>query len=365
MIFADFKKITLTIVMFISMLTLIAACGDVISPSSTPQDYSGPGSKWDVNLAADDTFTITRRASVNAATDLTVEGSYSTLTTGFVELMVTTATGTGSPAAGDQAVALEIPGYAFILMPIDPASDQLIAMNASGECPTTNMTGNWVIVNGEDGRDATSSTQDYFGTFAFDVTSGTGSLPSMYALGGSFAPLAPGSIDPGTCANGIMDLTTAVMYLTSNGGAIVHLGADTATDADDDVIFVLAPKAITAVSNLDGSYAGILFDDNNAAGSKTSPVSMSCKNAACIASIVSDISTGATTGESVTMTLSGPDMPSNGFITGMIADTGSTPGNLACMVDIDVLNTGKKIISCVGQSPGMNSKMFNVIFTSI
>jgi len=297
---------------------------------------------------------------------MTVNGTYVVLSTGFLKLTVTSATGTDAPTAGDQAVALEVPGYAFMLMPMDPNSDQLIPMISAGECPTSDVTGNWVIVNGDTNRDATSTTQDYFGTFAFDVTSGTASLPSMYALDSNFTPVTPGTLPPGTCANGIMDLTTAVMYLTSNGGAIVHTGADTASELDDNVIFALGPKAITSISNLDGNFAGILFDDNNAGGAKISPVSMSCTSGSCSASIVSDITTGVTSGGSVTINLDGTvDALGIGFVTGTIADSGSTPGNLACMVDIDVLGAGKKIISCVGQSPGDNTKMFNVLFTSI
>jgi len=362
-------------VSIISMVSLISACGgSSSSTATTPQNYSGPGSKWDVNLAADDTFIITRRPALNVAVDMTVTGTYTTLPTGFVRLTVGTSSGTATadlPAVGSEAIALEVPGYAFLLMPLNSTDSQMIPMISSGECPTVDVNANWVIVNGETGRDASSATQDFFGTFAFNVTTLVASLPSMFALDNLFSSLTPDPLPVGACVDGIMEISNGVMFLTSNGGAIVHIGTDTVgNEIDDSVIFALGQKAITDVANLDGNYAGILFDESNT-GTEINPVKMSCTSGTCIGSIVSDITTGAIqAGATATINLTGtPDDKAPGFITGTITDNsaGSTPGNLACMADIDVLGSGKKIISCVGQSPGdaTKVKMFNVLFTSI
>ncbi|WP_108649329.1 hypothetical protein [Dongshaea marina] len=64
------------------------------------------------------------------------------------------------------------------------------------------------------------------------------------------------------------------------------------------------------------------------------------------------------------MTLNGTlNQPETGLVNGTISD-GSNSGNISCMVDQSVLSGTDKLISCVGQSPGSNSEMFNVIFTS-
>ena len=157
----------------------------------------------------------------------------------------------------------------------------------------------------------------------------------------------------------------AVMYLTSNGGAIVHTGAVTANDeTDDNVIFALGSKAISAIGNLDGNFAGVLFDEGGSSASIL-PVTMSCASGACTANIVSDVTAGTLSGDSATLNMSGTvDAPETGFVAGTISSGGGN-GSLVCMADIDVLDAGKKIVSCIGQSPGDNTKMFNVLFVSI
>ena len=55
--------------------------------------------------------------------------------------------------------------------------------------------------------------------------------------------------------------------------------------------------------------------------------------------------------------------PAVGFITGQVSSEGNT-GNLACMVDADVLGTGQQMMSCVGQAPGNNTRMFNIILAA-
>ena len=72
------------------------------------------------------------------------------------------------------------------------------------------------------------------------------------------------------------------------------------------------------------------------------------------------------TSGTVTVTLSNPDALEPGFITGTIIsdEPDAVAGNLACVADGNALESGKKIVSCVGQSPGDTTKMFNVLFVS-
>ncbi|MDX1451118.1 MAG: hypothetical protein R3183_01085 [Oleiphilaceae bacterium] len=352
-------------------VAMAAGCGSSSSTSpssSASQAYNGPGSKWDVELFDDNTFTIERRATPLTPVDLTVEGTYERFDSGFVGLTVSSASGTDAPSQGDTAWALEVPGYAFLLKPTD--GDQVIAMVTAGECPTSDIDANWVMVKQRSDADATNSSMDYFGTFNYDISSNTPSLPSKYAISTGFpAVVDGGDIGSGTCNDGLMLVgespDVAAMYLTSTGGAIVQTNIN--NEADSQFVFALGQKTISDIGNLQGSYAGMLFDDSMPDGQNIQPVAMECDNTGtCTGTLVTDITTGAQSTDSVTVTLNGAvDSMANGFVTGSIMDDGANTGNLACMVDINANNSGKAIVNCVGQSPGDNTQMFNVMFVSI
>ena len=362
------KLIKITLALTTSTILISCSSGSSnTSATASSNAYNGPGSKWDVELESDGNFEITRRDTPQDPIDLTVAGTYERHTSGFLSMTVDSATGTNAPSQGDTAWALEVPGYALLLKPM--GDDKIIAMVSSGACPTEDINANWVVVKQNDGSDASDDTKDYFGTFSYVASTGTPSLPSKHALANGFATVIDGGgLGTGTCTDGLMLVGTepdiAAMYLTSTGGAIVQTNIN--NDADAQFIFALAQKEIADIGSIEGDYAGMLFDDNMADGSSVNPVSFSCDNAgSCTGTLVTDITTGATSADQVTVTLNGsPDALGNGFITGLISDGGSTPGQLACMVDINANSTEKNIINCVGQSPGENTKMFNVMFVS-
>jgi len=358
-------------------VALIAACGGGSDSNNTTttlsaSSYAGPGSRWDVALAADSTFNITKRESASTPVVMTLTGSYQALPSGFLKLAVGSVTAdagvTNPPVAGDAAYALNVPGYVMILKPIDAGDDQIIPMVAGGTCPTANFDANWIMVKVDPGMDVSRSDSDIFGTFNFDAATGTPSLPSVYAL--DQTGLVGGSMTAGNCAGGVMVVDNeAEMYLTNNGGAIVRTGLNTPLDAtDDNFIFAFARETIGNVSNVAGDYAGLLFDAGQTAGSQISPVSVTCDSAgACTGQMVTDIETNTLSTESVTISLSSNvDVPSAGFITGTIADSapGSVPGNLACTANVNALGSGKTVMSCAGQSPGDVTKMFNILLVS-
>ncbi len=335
------------------------------SGSGSTQTYTGAGSRWDVELASDNTFTITHRPSASGAVDMTVNGTYQALASGFLKLTVGSATGTGAPSPGDAGYALNVPGYVFILKPIDPNSDQIIPMIKSGSCPTGNMSANWVMVKADAGADATDASRDFYGTFAFDTGTQTASLPSRYNF--NQTDLGSQALASGTCKDGVLTVAGADMFLTDGAGAIVHLGVDTPNDpADDQIVFGFARQSVGSVNALDGSYAGLLFDGSGGAGSKIMPVAVSCSSGSCTGNMVTDIDNNVLSSDSVTITLTTADNPSTGFVTGTIDSNqpGSTPGQLTCMVNLDAQGSGRNIMSCVGQSPGDNSQMFNVLLVS-
>lgn len=355
------------VVLLVAGMTLgLHACNssDSDDDADVVNAYNGPGSKWDVLLREDNSFTITRRPSANDAIDLTVNGDYERLDSGFLRFVVDDASGTDAPSAGDEAWGLEIAGYALMLRPVDASSDQIIPMINAGTCPDSDFDANWVIVKKSSDADATATDRDFFGEFSYDATTSIPTLPSMYALDNLFTPQGAGTLTGGSeCEDGLMLVTDAEMYLTENGGAIVHTQI---SDPDDSsFIFALAQSPIADIDNSDGDYAGILFDQSSGAGDRIQPVAVSCGSGTCTGNIVTNVVTGAVSADTVTITLSGTvDTPVDGFVTGTITDNDGFTGNLACMADYDALGSGKKIVSCVGQSPGDNTEMFNVILSS-
>ncbi len=342
------------------LLFLMSSCSEDNNSEIGDQSYNGPGSKWDVELDDGD-FTITRRATVTAAVDMTVNGTYERLDSGFLKLEVTEATGVDAPDAGDTAWALEVPGYTLFLKPND-AAGQMIPMVSSGDCPTEDFDANWVLVKKANDHDATSNERDFLGTFSYTASTESATLPAKYSLAGDYQNQGADNLTGGTCANGIMQVEDAVMYLTSNGGAIVHTQVN--DPEDSSFIFALTQKSIVDISLLNGEFAGILFDENLETTQKLAPVSLSCNAGTCTGNIVADIETNQLSDESATLVLDGTvDDLAPGFVTGTIRN-GDDVGNLACMVDVNVLDSDTVMVSCVGQSAGDNTKMFNVLFVS-
>ncbi len=359
---AKFCKL-LGILLVVGSVGLLEAC----SSSSDDDDvvtlaYNGPGSKWDANLRSDGSFTIMRRPTATSGVVLTVNGTYQRLGTGFVRFIVGSASGTDAPSPGDEAWGIEVRGYALLLKPVDPTNDQLIPMINAGTCPSSDFSANWVLVRKGASYDATSNARDFFGTFDYTAGTNTPALPARWALDNLFTAQGAGTITAGTCSNGVMVVADAEMYLTENGGAVVH--TNLTTPAESSFIYALAQSPIGNINNTDGNYAGILYHESAAPGTKIRPVALSCTAGTCTGNTVTDIVAGTPSADAVTVNLSGGvDVLADGFVTGTInAFAGS--GNLACMADYDALGDGRKIVSCVGQSPGNNTQMFNVILVS-
>ncbi len=355
----------LAILLVVGSIGLLEACN---SSSDDDDDvatlaYNGPGSKWDADLRSDGSFTITRRPDANGAVNLTVNGTFQRLSTGFVRLVVGSASGTDAPSPGDEAWGIEVRGYALLLKPVDPANDQLIPMINAGTCPESDFSANWVLVRKGASYSATSNTHDFFGTFDYTAATDTPALPDRWALDNSFTSLGAGSITAGTCANGVMVVADAEMYLTENGGAVVH--TNLTNPAESSFIYALAQSPIGNINNTDGNYAGILYDEHSTAGDRIKPVAVICGAGTCTGNIVTDVVNGTLSAEAVTISLGGVDVLADGFVTGTISGSGGS-GNLACMADYDALGGGRKVVSCVGQSPstGNEHKMFNVILVS-
>ena len=351
---------------------MLQACSDATTPAgnngSQDLSYSGPGSKWDFDLAADGTFTIERRPDVNSPVDMTVTGTYDRLESGFILFTVGGGSGQNPPAQGDKAWAIEVPGYALLVRPIQSGSDQIIAMVSAGSCPSSDINANWVLVRKELSILANDETASYSGVFNYAVATNTPSLQSQYSLVNPTSDLGGQPIpSSATCADGILDLSGvgAVMYLTDNGGAIVHTGTETTDESDDTIYFALDQQAIGNVTALDGDYAGMAYNEDAPAGQRVFAVALSCTSGSCTGDVMSDVEAGTTAGSAFSIELSGTvDSPVNGLISGTVQGGNDPASALTCMVNTNASGTTKNIINCVGQAPGDTTKMFNVMFVS-
>jgi len=348
----------------LAVLVSTSRCGT--TATSTNYSYAGPGSHYTLALNADLTFTLTHAADAESAVSLTVTGTYTRLASGFLLMTVGSSSGSEGPTAGDQAYGLEIPGFTVIMKPVGESDDHLIPLVISGGCPSADFTANWIIAKKSNSQSASSTTQDFFGTFSFDFDTNFGTLPTKYALQGFSSISGGGSVGGTTCSGGLMKADDANMYLTANGGAIVHTGH---AGGDGDQSFILAlPSSEFVGTDATAEYAGLAFNSEASVGSggRIFPVSVSLTGTSSAitgtGTKVADVEANTLTSETVTINLSSLNSPSAGFATGTI--TAGSSGALSCTIDTDVVGSGKNMMACVGQSPGDTTEMFGLLLVT-
>jgi hypothetical protein len=329
--------------------------------------YSGPGSVWAVDLESDGSFFIDKSDTLGGAVTLSVYGTYERFDNGFIELTVWSATGVDAPSPGDMAMAVEVPGFAFMLRPLDESSE-IIPMVISGDCPSEDVTGNWIMTtcNQSGGScDATDNSRDLLGTFAYDFEASTASLPSRYALADG-SSLGSNDIGSATCTDGIMSVDDALMYLTSNQGAIVQISP---SDHDEAQHVLALPQEVITLSDLAGDYVGLGFDKTD----ETSfAVSMTINDAGTSASIFQvddeDLEAGTPGSSVATIAFSAANSISgnseDGWITGTLSVSGDPDRPIYCMAASNVAGSGKNMLLCIGQSPGDATQFYNLAMVS-
>jgi hypothetical protein len=308
-----------------------------ISCGSARQDYTykGAGSTWESTIRADGTFTL---KETDQEPDLVVDGTYTTLSTGFMKLTVTSASGTGAPTAGSLAYGLEIPGVVFLLKPIGSSASQLIPMVVGGACPSADVAYNWIDVKNESSA-FTISTADQAGTFQLSGTAA--SLPKKYAIDGT--ELGSHTLGTFSCSSGVGSLsgdTSVKMYMTANAGAIVH--------TSNNIIFATTKTALSGFSALSGDYAGLVF------ASDDYPVSMSMTSSGSMTVQSINVESGAQEGGITSTTLNATtavNSPGDGFF-GLNFATATTEKVLCTAVE-NLVSSGKSFIICTGDEPSI------------
>ncbi len=341
----------------------------------TTYNYVGPGSEWSISMDSDDsTFTVEE-----AESEVVVNGTYETLDSGFTLLTVSSATGDDAPSAGDEAVAIDIPGYVFLLKPIGEGS-KIISMVSSGECPVEDFSANWMITSTdtdstflENCDDDDADNLDAVGTFSYTHSSTSGELPVKYDVCGDTVGDLNYDVGTITCSAGIASVSTdsdISMYMTQSGGMIVNFNN---TTSDDNQIIVAFPNdELSELSVLDGDYIGFVVADGDSDSGDT-PFIVSMK--ATLDSTSSQISfdeIDPSTGDIITendangdLTISGINDPANGYIKGTYAlDSDAGPHEVICIAKDSIYSTGKDVIFCVGENPTDAADMFNLILVS-
>ena len=332
------------------------------SSSSADASYSGPGSFWTANLLEDLTFTITYAETSSSAVALTITGTFERLSTGFLKLTVGESVGDDGPSAGEQAVALEIPGYGLILKPL--GGSEIIPMMTVGSCPTEDFTANWMNAQDSSDRDATDPDREWFGTFAYDASTGMAEIPSDYNLVDFTAPGDSNqqTLDASDCTDGFLRILegsdpVANMWLTPNGAIVQTLNDE--QEGNDSILAMLAQEI--SLADLEGDYAGLVLQGSADEDEAIFPVAATLDASGDgTGAQLSNVETGATSDGDVSISLGTANSPSNGWITGTLGDD-SDPGNLACMANTNVGDNGDTVIFCIGQDPGDKTQNFNIL----
>ncbi len=334
---------------------LLTGCDNPFSDDEevTTTSYNGPGSDYSLSLKSNNTFSLTE-----ADSNLSLTGTYASLNSGFKKLTVSTTNDSSSVAVGSGAYILEIPGTVTLLKPIG-SNTQIINMVVGGSCPSADFTANWVNTY----KDLNITTGDVMGTFVYTHSTTSGTLPSKYTVSGSAVSDNNSNLGTLSCNDGIVSGSDFKMYLTSNGGAIVRTFGENgaAGGGDDQFIVGLSQDTITSLSELDGNYAGLVFEESSS-GENIFAVSTTLSSGTGQAFPITDIDNNTLGSDGATISLGTINSPSNGFINGTITSDGS--GTVQCMANTNINNSGKNFLFCVGQNPGENSKLYNLLLVS-
>lgn len=341
---------------------------DTPAESAASYSYSGPGSHYTISVSGS-TYTISKYANINSTSaDFVVTATGSDVN-GFKKLTVDSVSGSGGPTAGSTAYGFEVPGMAMFIKPLDSSNpDQVITAVASGTCPTSNISANWIIVKQSDSSNVSSASQDTFGTFTYNSSTGVASVATRYSLAASTTNLGANTFSSTSCSNGVMKVSTgsdtAVMYLTAVGGAIVNTASTTSANAS--YIFALPASTLTG-TDYSGTYSGFVYMGSQSSGSKFNPIKFTVTGGTTAitgtGNKVTNPDNDTLSSDTVSLNLTTLNSPSAGLMTGTLTSPGGT-SSVSCMGVNNANGTTKKIINCAGSDPGNSAKLFNFLLVS-
>ena len=346
-------------------------------------NYTGPGSFYDADINTDGTYSIQVSEGVGQPVLFTISGSYTRLSTGFLRMLVEDVQGSAddAPSVGDEALALEVPGFALLLRPL--GGQDIIPMLVSGNCPTEDFDANWIIAQSPDVRDATDPERDWFGTFSYDYASASAFLPAKYNLA-TFADISesiPKELSATSCEQGRLtiaeDANSSVNMWLTDGGAIVEVLQD---GQKNETVLAMLQRPMS-MADLQGSYAAFVLqgppvepgtqggtssmgDAGMAPGEAPEPfpaVITLDDQGAGTGRAYDDVVLGVTGDDGVEFAVGNPNDPADGWLKGTIGNGEGGSGNLACSALTDAADSGKTVIFCIGQDPGQPQVKFTLV----
>lgn len=345
----------------LSLIVLGASlCASGCSPTSSTTVYMGSGSKWRWTVSST-SATAGTISGAESTLSLTTSGTYTKSSNGLMLVDLTTSSNPLRIYPG-KYFALEASGVAFFMKPLISSSEsQPLVHVAYRACPTSTLTGNWIYAQHATASDYSLSTFGPFGTYELTLSSGITSVtfPTSHALDAAYTSVTNSLTLSGTCSSStaVADSPYGPMFLNSGGTGLLKTTSAEAT-------LMLPATTIGDLSTLNGLYSGIGYDGSTAI---TFPISAIASSSGATGTIntsyisTTDLSTSAGTGP--TFALTAVDTPSPGMIQATVTISSST-GNVACIASARALETSKKVIWCVGQSPSQNSKPFNAFLVS-
>ena len=284
--------------LFVASAVLLASCSDdenvqpdtpFVNPE-VAEVYVGtqsPGDVWTWSLDKEQghmTATWDVGTFDDTSDDISIEGTFETLPSGFLKVTITKAEPATSEIPTDGTAwfyALEVPDMALVIKPEGSIKGDIIAMVAQGDCNDIEGSYNYIITAPGNGADFDPITEEAFG-FATFTPSG-----SNYEVSGYKWSLD--CINGGACSDtGTLEgipmasCTEGGGLVITEGGATTAQGQFTAAGAmmmdfgygNGGVFALKATEAATKDALLDNTYNGIVYmPENN--DEKTRPVKVS------------------------------------------------------------------------------------------
>jgi hypothetical protein len=362
------KKKLMQSLVTVALLSLVGCAGESGESSSSGTTYSGPGSFWTAEMSSS-SFKMERRDNYGDPISLTVNGSISSLASGYKMLTVSSATGTNPPTIGEKAYGLEIPGFFTLVKPLNSVDDKLLPMLASGNCPTGDVDYNW-IVTGYGGSSNLATAADIVGFADFTHATTQFGITEQYSLNGTNVT-SPSNLT-GSCSNGFMQIDTNSDLVMDTDMWISASGAAMLKTPEGSIIVAMPAESFSAGDLMNKSFSGLVFNEVEVSN-KVQPIYVDVGSLGTSASAGHWTDVEANTKDTVVASLSftGFDSPRQGFVqVGLSIDTNSNGsfdlagGNMICQYKGNIASSGKDLLFCAGHIGGDTTNMFNLLLVS-
>jgi hypothetical protein len=239
------------------LLGVLFLSGCSKSDTKTTYTYAGPGSDYSVEFEGDTSGNFTLTESV---ADTTVKGTWETAETGFKKLTVDSSTDETIITKNAVRYGVDIPGFTFMMQPLNSDDKKALVTVATGNCPSTDFSGNFILTNIANGEDAKTAFTN--GVLSYTNATNKVVLDSVLNITGGVVVGGPEITLADDCKNGKETFTATsnggngTIYYTQDGAAVVQF-------LDGTIAFVLPKHNIAEEKEIDGAYHGLVLVDGD------------------------------------------------------------------------------------------------------